>query len=175
MMKLRILALTVICAGTLAAQRFLTNDDIVKMVGSGVAQDIIIRMISESSVQFSLAPDNLIGFKKAGVPDDVVRAMITRTREIDQNRAAPPVPATTPELTGSQPVKDGANPIRAALPESTVKPIPADSPIAQFEVGQLVRPAAKVTPVQHNVGAEAYGLQLGSVVGFGGAGFGYDT
>ena len=157
-MKLRVLAFAVICAGTLAAQRFLTNDDIVKMVESGVSQDIIIRMISESSVQFGLAPDNIIGFKKAGVPDDVVRAMLARSREMDQNRTPPPVPTTTPE---SNQVKNAAGTLRPALPEPMVRPEPGGLSNAQFEMGQGLRPVSKVEPVSHSADDETgYGWAL---------------
>jgi hypothetical protein len=62
----------------LMAQQILTDNDVVKMVQAGVAQDIILKLVAESPVQFGLRPDHVIAWKRAGVPDDVVRAMMVR-------------------------------------------------------------------------------------------------
>ena len=65
----------------LRAQQILTDADVVKMVQAGVAQDIIVKLIAESPVQFGLRPDHVIAWKNAGVPDEVMRAMAARGRE----------------------------------------------------------------------------------------------
>jgi hypothetical protein len=75
-MKLSILALT-FCAAVFAGQPALTIDDVTRMVQAGVAKDLILKTIAESPVPFQLNPDQLIALKKAGVPDEIVRAMIT--------------------------------------------------------------------------------------------------
>lgn len=58
------------------AQQTLSDSEIARMVHAGVAQDIIVKMIAESPVVFRLDPDRLVALKTAGVPDDVVRAMM---------------------------------------------------------------------------------------------------
>ena len=75
-MKLSILALTLFCAAVIAGQQALTIDEVTRMVQAGVAQDLILKTIAESAVAFQLNPDHLIALKKAGVPDDIVRAML---------------------------------------------------------------------------------------------------
>jgi hypothetical protein len=75
-MKLSVLALTLFCAAALAGQQALSIDDVTKMVQAGVAQDLILKTIAEPGVRFQLNPDQLITLKRAGVPDDVVRAMM---------------------------------------------------------------------------------------------------
>jgi hypothetical protein len=62
----------------LMAQQILTDNDVVRMVQAGVAQDILMKLIAESPVHFGLQPDHVIAWKRAGVPDDVVRAMVAR-------------------------------------------------------------------------------------------------
>jgi hypothetical protein len=77
-MRLCILALTVFCAAAVAGQQpALTIDDVTKMVQAGVAKDLILKTIADSPVPFQLNPDQLIALKKAGVPDEIVRAMTT--------------------------------------------------------------------------------------------------
>lgn len=63
------------------AQQILTDTDVVRMVQARVAPDIILKLIAESPVQFGLRPDHVIAWKNAGVPDDVMRAMVVRGRE----------------------------------------------------------------------------------------------
>jgi hypothetical protein len=75
-MKLPILALVLFCGAAVGGQQqVLTNDDVAKMAQAGIAQDIIMKTIGTSVVQFQLGPDHLIALKKAGVSDDIVRAM----------------------------------------------------------------------------------------------------
>ena len=88
-MKLAVLAVGMICAEAMVAQQVLTDNDVVQMVHAGVAQDIILQLIAESPVQFGLQPDQLIGLKRAGVPDDLVRAMAARGREVRSIRYVP--------------------------------------------------------------------------------------
>lgn len=81
-MKLLVFVAVMIGAEVLTAQQVLTDNDIARMVGAGVAQDIILKMIAESPVEFKLEPDRLIALKKAGVPDDMVRAMIAHDSQV---------------------------------------------------------------------------------------------
>lgn len=76
---MRAFLLVVFCAVAVAGSQVLTVDDVVKMVQAGIAQDLIVKTIVESaSVEFQMKPDQLIALKKAGVPDEIVRAMVGR-------------------------------------------------------------------------------------------------
>lgn len=81
-MKLLVLLTVLVGAEVLTAQQLLTDSDITRMVGAGVAQDIVLKMIAESPVAFRLEPDRLIALKKAGVPDEIVRAMMAHDSQI---------------------------------------------------------------------------------------------
>jgi hypothetical protein len=60
------------------AQEPLTNDLVIKMVRSGISEDIIVSMVKSQPARYSLAPDQLIALKSVGVPDRVVAAMVER-------------------------------------------------------------------------------------------------
>jgi hypothetical protein len=77
-MKHVVLIAAMIGVEGLMAQQILTDNDVVRMVQAGVAQDIILKLVAESPVQFGLQPDHVIAWKRAGVPDNVVRAMMAR-------------------------------------------------------------------------------------------------
>lgn len=61
---------------TLRAQEVLTNKSVVEMVNSGLSPEIIIAKIRSSSVSFDTSTDALKSLSEAGVPENVVIAMI---------------------------------------------------------------------------------------------------
>lgn len=62
----------------LASAQELTNDAIVKMVKSGLSEDVVLSMVKTQPAKYTLTPDELIALKSAGVPDKVVAAMVER-------------------------------------------------------------------------------------------------
>jgi hypothetical protein len=62
----------------LLSQQILTNDDILKAVKAGLAEDVIIGMIQQNPGKYTATPDGLIELKTAGVPDRVVTAMLKK-------------------------------------------------------------------------------------------------
>lgn len=80
-MKRIVLIALMMGADGLMALQILTDNDVVRMVQAGVAQDLILKLIAESPAQFGLQPEHVIAWKKAGVPDDVARAMLVRNRD----------------------------------------------------------------------------------------------
>ncbi|HEY1207149.1 MAG: hypothetical protein ABSH46_01015 [Bryobacteraceae bacterium] len=53
----------------------LTNDFIVKLVEGNVAEEEILKMIASQPARFSLAPDDVLKLKQAGVSDSILAAM----------------------------------------------------------------------------------------------------
>lgn len=60
------------------AQEPLTNDSIIKMVKSGLSEDVILSMVRTQPARYTVTPDQLIALKSAGVPDKVVAAMVDK-------------------------------------------------------------------------------------------------
>jgi len=56
----------------------LTNKDVMDMVKSGLAADVIIAKIKSSPSKFDTAPSALAELKTANVPDAVILAMVHR-------------------------------------------------------------------------------------------------
>ncbi len=59
-----------------AEERPLTNEDVVKMVRAGLAEDTVLAKIQGARSAFDTSVDGLIALKQAGVSDRVVRAMV---------------------------------------------------------------------------------------------------
>jgi hypothetical protein len=59
-----------------AAQKALTNQDVVDLTKTGLSPDIIVAKIRTSTCQFDTSTSALKGLKDAGVPDAVIVAMV---------------------------------------------------------------------------------------------------
>lgn len=73
------------------AQETMKNSDVISLVKAGLSSSIIIDKIRTSKSDFDLSTDALILLKQAGVPDDVVGAMLsakTGVTSTPQNTAA---------------------------------------------------------------------------------------
>jgi hypothetical protein len=75
----------------LVAEERLTNNDIIQMVQAGVAEDLIVGTIKEAMPGYSFMPVHLVVLKKAGVSDEVVRAMAARQHSGWERPTAAPV------------------------------------------------------------------------------------
>src|SRR5215469_16095669 len=110
MRTFRILPLLV--AVILSASEPLTNENIIRMVQSGVPADLIVKTIrTADSFRFSMLPGDLIALGQAKVPEDVIRAMAARING--------PAPAPTSAVTQGQPAVAGSQP---PAPGSSVRP-----------------------------------------------------
>ncbi len=63
-------------AGVLWAQQPLDNDAILQMVKSGVSPQVIVDAIAAEPGSYALSPDDIIRFKRIGVSDAVLGAML---------------------------------------------------------------------------------------------------
>lgn len=77
-MKRAAILLLILAAFPLLAAEPLRNTDIVKMVKGGLTPDVIMLSIETSETAFDVSPDALIALAGAGVPQEVIRAMIAR-------------------------------------------------------------------------------------------------
>ncbi len=64
----------------IAAAPAMNNDDVVRMIGAGLSEDIIINAIRTAETdEFDVSPDALISLKRKDVSDVVIQAMQTRS------------------------------------------------------------------------------------------------
>lgn len=60
------------------AQNTVTNEDIIKMVSKKLPELILLKQIETWDCKFDLSPDGLIGLVEAGVPENVITAMMEK-------------------------------------------------------------------------------------------------
>jgi hypothetical protein len=83
-------------AGLPAPPRSLANEDVVRMVMTGVPESAILERIAASAVEFDLAPEVIAELRQAGVGERVLEAMRRRQAAMPRREPAPaPPPAET--------------------------------------------------------------------------------
>src|SRR5215471_5976039 len=92
--KLGSLVLALTMVGAAAAQQPLTNEGIIKMVKSGLGEDIIVTVIERQPGTFSITADDLIRLKREGVTDKVLAAMLGKAGALAAAPAASPATTT---------------------------------------------------------------------------------
>ncbi len=110
MKSIRILLAFTALAVVLTAAEPLTNENIIRMVQSGVPADLIIKTIrTADTFQFGLLPGDLIALGQAKVPEEVIKAMAAKlnaatpaTQPAVQTAALPAPIAERPNLTGGE-------------------------------------------------------------------------
>lgn len=74
----------------------LTDEDVVRLHVSGMADERIIERIRASEVEFDLSDEMLAELRSAGLPETLLQAMIERQREFDAEHAPPAEPDAVP-------------------------------------------------------------------------------
>jgi hypothetical protein len=58
-----------------------TRDEIARLAGSGVSDEVILTLLDRDKTIFALTPDDIVALKQQGVSDAVVTAMLRSGRE----------------------------------------------------------------------------------------------
>lgn len=64
----------------LNAQQPLTNDTLVKLTQAGIGEDVIVGMVNQQPGKYSVADSDIAGLKTSGVSQEVIAAVIVRSR-----------------------------------------------------------------------------------------------
>jgi hypothetical protein len=85
------------------AQEGLNNDSILKLVKSGLGENLIVSMIQNQPGQYSLTPDDIVKLKQAGVSEKIMTAMVTKGSGAAGGPPVASVPAGAPAMDGEIP------------------------------------------------------------------------
>ena len=121
----------------------MTNQDVVKMVGAGLAEDVIVTAIRQAARRsLDLTPTGLIELKLAKVPDSIIRAMQAieaETKPAPDPRPADPRPPAMSAPAASPPASPRPAPAVPAPPPSM--PAAAPPPAPSGTMAMLQEPA----------------------------------
>jgi hypothetical protein len=124
-----LLAFLVLAIATLHAQDKpkapLTNEDVVAMVNGGLDEGLILGAIEANDVNFDVSASGLLGVKKAGVADRIIRAMLAA----ETKRHNPPA-ASAPSVPEPSPRAQSTAPSQSLLPQGMAMNPWAMSPMA---------------------------------------------
>lgn len=121
----RVFSLTIVCLlttfGLGAGQqstKALSNDDIIKMTKSGLAENTILVVIQASPTNFDISPNALITMKTSGVSENVIGAVVAAATNRSASSATPGSGPATSGTPSREPVPK-SKPINALVPGST--------------------------------------------------------
>jgi hypothetical protein len=117
----------------------LTNQDVVDLIKAGIGPAVVVAKIKGSASGFDTSPAALQELKAAGVPDEVILAMV--------QAAAAPAAALTP--TGTAAV--GGEPVEVKVPDGTEIEVELKNNVSgqEVKVGDIVD-LTVIRPVQVN-------------------------
>jgi hypothetical protein len=100
MKSIRLLCLFALVFVATAQESMLTNESVVKMVKSGLGENLIISMIQGQAGKYVLNPDELVKLKESGVSEKILAAMIAKSAGNTSAAASGPTAptATDPDI-----------------------------------------------------------------------------
>ena len=95
MRRILLACLILLLCPVLFAQETLTNDSVIKLIRSGLSEDLIVATINASAGKYDTSSHAIITLKNAGAGDKIVAAMILKSSGMAAAAAAPaPAPAS---------------------------------------------------------------------------------
>jgi outer membrane lipoprotein SlyB len=146
----RLLAALLIAAPLASLAAPMTNDDVIRLVGSGLGEDTIAQAINSGEPGFDTSTDGLVKLKQFGVSDRLIQLILSR-----QSGAPAPAASSVPGL--------------APLPASSPAPAAAATPPPPQtcpECGTITR----VKEVKKKGSSSGVGALTGALIG-GGVGY----
>ena len=115
---LTFVALATVCSvnARMQSSKPLKNGDVIRMIKSGMSEEVVIQVIGNSAHEFDTSGAGLLALKKHGVPDPVIEAMVSLSSP--KPNAEPSV--NTDALAGTVTLIDGTKrePMRATVPSA---------------------------------------------------------
>lgn len=144
MMKSLIAIALIFVASAAAQNEILTNTKVIEMVKAGIGGPLVIAKIKSADGNFDVSADGMIELKKAGVPDEIIAAMMEKPSTVVRNalpnadgstnavsspaaitKPVPPPPKTAKEILAASKTiafeKSSINPSRQALEKELLK------------------------------------------------------
>ncbi len=156
-------ALCLLCPLVVLAQPSLNNDAVIKLVKSGLSDDLIVTTINASPGSYDTSADGLIALKKGGASDKVIAAVVTRAgggsgSATTGGSAGPGGPGKT--FTGEAP--SGGVPSAGGTARSAAAGLPTSVPPEVDSVGIYYQDQNNGS--WQEVGAEVVNFKTGGVV-----------
>jgi len=144
--------------GRLFAQEVLTNASIIKLIRSGLSEDMIVNIVKTQPGNYSLGANDIIAFKEAGASEKIINAIV--------NKAVPLSKPETAELPKDEGVywrtgvsARGANLEKSSSAWQQLLPEPVN-----WQTGGVLKAIGTAGIVKGDVNGKVYGRRAKNVV-----------
>ena len=155
MRKIVLAGLCLLLAPVMFAQQSLNNDTVIKMVKSGLSDDIIIATINSSPGTYDISANGLIALKGAGVSDKVISAMMSKGS--GGSPAAGPPSSTPSNAPGSSSRPAGIDDIGVYYKDKNGAWVSLDPEVVNFKTGGVVKSIATAGIVKGDINGHLQG------------------
>ena len=167
MRKIILAGLCLLLTSVMFAQQTLNNDAVLKLVKSGLSDELIITTIKASPGTYDTSPNGLIALKKGGASDKVVEAIVMKA---NGGASATPPAASGQTFIGGQP-EAGSAPATSGA-DSAAAPPPTAAPAEPAGLAAVPREVDSVGVYYQDqnkgswqeVGAEVVNFKTGGVI-----------
>jgi len=154
MRRIAILAMWLVCAPLLIAQQALDNDAVIKLVKSGLSDDLIITTINASQGHYDTSANGLIALKSGGASDKIISAILLKASGSAPapGASAPAAPAAT---TSGRPA--GIDDVGVYYKDKSGAWIALNPEIVNFKTGGVIKSIASVGIVKGDINGHIQG------------------
>jgi hypothetical protein len=153
MRKLVLAGLCLLLAPLVLAQQTLNNDTVIKMIKSGLSDDVIVTTINASPGSYDTSANGLIALKTAGATDKVVGAVVLKA-----SGAAPAASPAVPAANASgRPV--GIDDIGVYYKDKSGAWTPLNPEVVNFKTGGVMKSIATVGIVKGDINGHIQGAR----------------
>ena len=158
MRKLVFAGLFLLLAPVMIAQQALNDDTVIKMVKSGLSDDIIVTTINSSQGNFDTSASALINLKSAGVSDKVISAMMSKASgsAASQGSAAPSANSNTTIGSGLPP---GIDEIGVYYKDKSGAWTALNPEVVNFKTGGVLKTIASAGIVKGDINGRMQGAR----------------
>ena len=128
----------------------LTNDSIVRMSKAGLDAGLILQTIRTQPGQYATAPEDLIGLKEAGVPQDVIAAMLARSSGLTEH---------VPDAVTLTPLSPGIDEEGVYRKDKDGKWVPVTPELVRYKSGGWIKSTVTNNIVKKDRNGEISGAQ----------------
>ena len=98
----RIALIAVCLIASVLGQEAMNNEGVIKLVKSGLTEELILNVIRQQPGAYNLGATELIALKDAGVSEKIISAMLAKGRPDGGGAAGSPADPSKPSLTGGR-------------------------------------------------------------------------
>ena len=156
MRKVLLAVLLLLLAGTLVGQQAMNNDSVIKLIQTGLSEELIVSMINASPGNYNTSVDGIVALTGAGASEKVLVAIITKT---GGGGSAAASPASNVAQTASGSLPPGVDTVGVYYKDQNGAWQEVNTEVVNFKTGGTLKNMASGGVIKKDVNGKLKGTQ----------------